>query len=246
MHTRYAFAVVATSVIAMANAADTDYDQFISSLSYNWQNEFSDLRYQVAQLQQDNPSQYSQLAAALGVKAGSSIDVPSQYNPVWASKFVQAAGLYTPPAAPTFDPAQAKPTAAADNTDNLGDNLFASALEAKPSDQEDSADNSQGSDDSDDSQGTTSHKSSKNSKSTNASSHHKTSSGDDESDSGDGLDDEDDSDATTSQQFGNPIVGSLNTDDGPIIPSGQGYSGATTLVAGFLTLALPLLASSLF
>ncbi|KAJ1721021.1 hypothetical protein LPJ53_004412 [Coemansia erecta] len=254
MRTGYAFAVAATLAITVAGAADTDYDQFISSLSYNWQNEFSDLRYQVAQLQQDDPSQYSQLAAALGLKAGATINVPSQYDPVWASKFVQAAGLYTPPAAPTFDPAQATPTAAAQNSDSLGDNLFASALQAKPSDQEDSDDSDSqdnGDDDSGDSKGTASHKSTKSSnssKNSKSSSHHKTSSADDdnESDAGESLDDEDEGDGSTSQQFGNPIVGSLNTNDGPIIPSGQGYSGGTQLVAGFITLALPLLASSLF
>ncbi|KAJ2786346.1 hypothetical protein GGI15_001592 [Coemansia interrupta] len=246
MRTGYALALAATLAGLVSAATDTDYDQFISSLSYNWQNEFSDLRYQVAQLQQDDPAQYSQLAAALGLKAGATISVPSQYDPVWASKFVQAAGLYTPPA-PTFDPAQATPTAAAQqqNSDNLSDNLFASALQEKPSEQEDGSDDGGGA--SDEGEDSVSHKSSKSSKSSKGSktaTQHRTSSADDESDAGESLDDEED--VTTSQQFGNPIVGSLNTNDGPIIPSGQGYSAAAPLLAGLLTLALPLLTSSLF
>ncbi|KAJ2632440.1 hypothetical protein H4R22_001252 [Coemansia sp. RSA 1290] len=76
----------------------------MSSLSYNWQNQFSDLRYQVDQLQKTDPEKYAQLAASLGLKPGAKINVPSQYSPEWASMFVQAANLYTPPVHTQEDP----------------------------------------------------------------------------------------------------------------------------------------------
>ncbi|KAJ2794785.1 hypothetical protein H4R21_005363 [Coemansia helicoidea] len=199
-------------LLAGAARGDSDYDSFMSSLSYNWQNEFVDLRYQLDDLQRNDPDQYNQLAASLGLKPGTKISVPSQYSPEWASKFVAAAHLYTPPA-PSDDATQLPtPTSAS-------------------------------ADDSKSSSGST------------ASSHHTTSHGgtdDDHSDDGDSstLDAEDDLDSPDgssarsssstsksksrtsktdggSTQFGNPVVGSIG--DGPIVPSGQGYSAAAAL-----------------
>ncbi|KAJ2842185.1 hypothetical protein J3B02_005654, partial [Coemansia erecta] len=207
MRVHIAQAIISTIALVAFAAADTDYDKFMSSLSYNWQNEFSDLRYQVAQLQKDDPQAYSQLAAQLGLKADANIDVPSQFNADWASKFVQAAGLYTPPAA-TFDPAQAKPTAADQaSQSDLDGNLFASALAAEPTSNENSDGNSSDIEDSPSSH----NKSKSKSNISSDSAHHKsTASHDDNSDSDndagsedDGNDDDDDN--NTSQQFGNPV-----------------------------------------
>ncbi|KAJ1871979.1 hypothetical protein LPJ57_005127 [Coemansia sp. RSA 486] len=252
-------ALAAISTVALVTiAADTDYQSFMDSLSYNWQNEFSDLRYQIVQLQKDDPQAYSQLAAQMGLKAGATISIPSQFDKTWASMFVQAAGLYTPPAA-TFDPAQAKPTAT-DQADenNLDGNLFASALEAKPSsknseDKENTDDNeSDNSDDSNDDNSSddgndiedllSSHSKSKGSSS---SSHHKSTKSQDDADSDADSEDngDEDDDDNTSQQFGNPVVGNLNTGNTPIVPTGQGYSSAGALAVGALSLAMPVVLS---
>ncbi|KAJ2725636.1 hypothetical protein GGI07_001136 [Coemansia sp. Benny D115] len=234
---RLLFGIAAAFLLLAVRAEDTDYDSFMASLSYNWQNEFSDLRYQVAQLQKDNPQQYNQLAAQLGLKQGASINVPSQFDAGWASKFVQAAGLYTPPAvtqaAATFDPLEAKPTAA--QAASLDDgNLFASALKATPTaaskDADDDDSDSQDDDgENDDNSGNDStHASSTKKKSSSSASGSKSSSkSKNSSSSDDSGDDNVDSEEEVSQQFGNPIVGSLNTDNAPIVPSGQGYSSAT-------------------
>ncbi|KAJ1822689.1 hypothetical protein LPJ56_000718 [Coemansia sp. RSA 2599] len=248
MRVNFVLASIST-IVLVAIAADTDYDKFMNSLSYNWQNEFSDLRYQVAQLQKDDPQAYSQLAAQLGLKAGANIDVPSQFNAQWASKFVQAAGLYTPPAA-TFDPAQAKPTAADQpDKENLDGNLFASALAAETTgSNENSSDgdvsDSKGNDSSDIEDLLSSHSGSK-TKGSSSSSHHKTSAshedGDDDSEGN--SDDGEEKDNDTSQQFGNPVVGNLNTDNTPIVPSGQGYSAGQALAISALSLTMPFVLS---
>ncbi|KAJ2804133.1 hypothetical protein H4R20_002625 [Coemansia guatemalensis] len=179
----------------------TDYDNFMSSLSYNWQNEFSDLRYQLDALQKEDPEKYSQLAASLGLKPGTKISVPSQYSPEWASKFVTAANLYTPPAAtadPTLvaTPTISKVTAESDNSDSAVTHLI-TEIDSESGSASD-GESEKGSDGS-------------NSEDTEATS---------------GLD-ENTEPADT--QFGNPIVGSMDDDGSPIMPTGQGYSAAPTI-----------------
>ncbi|KAJ2684737.1 hypothetical protein IWW39_004734 [Coemansia spiralis] len=175
---------------------DADFDNFMSSLSYNWQNEFSDLRYQIDQLQKTDPAKYSALGASLGLKAGQQIQVPSQYSPQWASQFVMAAGLYTPPppSAATFNPASATPTAVVATTTGplTPTGISISGLMIS----------------------TTATATITNDTHSSGGSHH---SGDAEATAG--LDTQ-----NTSSQFGNPIAGNLNTDDTPIIPSGIGYN----------------------
>ncbi|KAJ2382964.1 hypothetical protein H4S02_005510 [Coemansia sp. RSA 2611] len=177
----------------------------MSSLSYNWQNEFSDLRYQVDQLQKTDPAKYSALGASLGLKAGQQIQVPSQYSPQWASQFVMAAGLYTPPppSAATFNPASATPTAVVATTTgpltptgiSISGLMISTTATATATASGSSAEIT-------------------NDTHSSGGSHH---SGDAEATAG--LDTQ-----NTSSQFGNPIAGNLNTDDTPIIPSGIGYN----------------------
>ncbi|KAJ2490387.1 hypothetical protein IWW37_003204 [Coemansia sp. RSA 2050] len=182
---------------------DTDFDNFMSSLSYNWQNEFSDLRYQVDQLQKTDPAKYNALGASLGLKAGQQIQVPSQFSPQWASQFVMAAGLYTPPA-PTFDPATATPTAVVATTTgpltptgiSISGLMISTTGTATVS-------------------GSSAEITSGNDIHSSGGSHH---SGDSEEATA-GLDTQ-----NTSSQFGNPITGDLNTNDTPIVPSGIGYN----------------------
>ncbi|KAJ1665780.1 hypothetical protein IW140_003295 [Coemansia sp. RSA 1813] len=187
----------------------TDYDNFMSSLSYNWQNEFSDLRYQVDQLQKTDPLKYQQLAAQLGLKPGAQIDVPSQFNGVWASKFVMGAGLYTPPAAPTqaatFDPSQAKPTD--------GSSLLITAVLTGNSATPSATDDGQSVEVSTLSDGSV------------TTVEHSNGSSDDAEDVASDLDSADPS-TSMFEQDGNPIVGNFNTDFTPIAPTGIGYSAA--------------------
>ncbi|KAJ2744475.1 hypothetical protein GGI20_002949 [Coemansia sp. BCRC 34301] len=187
---------------------DADFDGFMSSLSYNWQNEFSDLRYQVDQLQKTDPAKYSALGASLGLKPGQQIQVPSQYSPQWASQFVMAAGLYTPPA-PTFDPATATPTpttALAGSSSLAGISISGlmqptvTGSNGAPSSSVESSEASSGG-------------------LSGSGSHH-----------GDAATSGLDTSSSVSQQFGNPIAGNLNTDDTPIIPSGIGYNTGATII----------------
>ncbi|KAJ1945160.1 hypothetical protein FBU59_002390 [Linderina macrospora] len=215
--------------VAMARS-DDDYESFISSLSYNWQNEFSDLRYQVDQLQKDDPQKYQALALALGLKPGMAIDVPSQYNAMWASQFVQAAGLYTPPApkpATTFDETKATPTK--DSSDSINISISVPTPSATST-----GDNS--SKDAESSDGES--KSGKgNSKKPS-------------SDSDDSAADDDDDDASsshsksknTSVQYGNPVVSNLNFQTQGVKPTGTGYNGAPSHTAPFTAGALALVA----
>ncbi|KAJ2034267.1 hypothetical protein GGI13_003715 [Coemansia sp. RSA 455] len=195
----------------------------MSSLSYNWQNEFSDLRYQVDQLQKTDPAKYSALGANLGLKPGQQVQVPSQYSPQWASQFVMAAGLYTPPA-PTFDPATATPTTPSGisisglmiSTTATGSATVSGSVTVLGS-------------------VTVSGSATGSAAAITSESHH---SGDSKSQhSGDaataGLDTE-----SGSAQFGNPIAGNINTNDTPIIPSGIGYSSASKHTYSLLLLIL--------
>ncbi|KAJ2557466.1 hypothetical protein EV175_001334 [Coemansia sp. RSA 1933] len=189
--------MVALYTMWKVSLGDTsDYDNFMSSLSYNWQDEFSDLRYQVDQLQKTDPLKYQQLAAQLGLKPGAQIDVPSQYNAVWASKFVMGAGLYTPPA-PSIDPAQATPTGSA--------SVAVTAVTTGSPTTTAGEQSVEISTRSDGSVVTIEHSSSMETE-----------------DADNGLD----STTSVFEQDGNPIVGSLNTDFNPIAPTGTGYSGA--------------------
>ncbi|KAJ2687848.1 hypothetical protein GGH99_003170 [Coemansia sp. RSA 1285] len=201
----------------------TDYDNFMSSLSYNWQNEFSDLRYQVDQLQKTDPLKYQQLAAQLGLKPGTQIDVPSQFNDKWASKFVMAAGLYTPPAptqAATFNPSEASPTGASSQLLITAVKTDGESATPLPSSGDESADLSAMSGDS-----AVTAASDHSSHDAKHSSH-----GDNSEDATSGLDDAIDSSTSVFQQNGNPVVGSINTDFNPIVPSGTGYSASSAVV----------------
>ncbi|KAJ2582221.1 hypothetical protein GGH95_001654 [Coemansia sp. RSA 1836] len=205
----------------------------MSSLSYNWQNEFSDLRYQIDQLQKTDPAKYSALGASLGLKPGQQIQVPSQYSPQWASQFVMAAGLYTPPA-PTFDPASATPTAVVTTASGLPltptgisiSGLMLSTTTATSSGVSGSVVVVSGSSGSAEITASGS----------NSGSHH---SGSDAAATA-GLDTHS-STPTGSPQFGNPIAGNLNTDDTPIIPSGIGYNSGNTLSTSLLFLCFLLI-----
>ncbi|KAJ1849595.1 hypothetical protein LPJ70_000377 [Coemansia sp. RSA 2708] len=208
------FVTLATALLASSALvqADADYDSFMSSLSYNWQNEFSDLRYQVEQLQKNDPQKYSQLAASLGLKAGTKISIPSQYSPDWASKFVQAANLYTPPQNTNDDAKDvATPTnSLIESIENLTQLITATAND----DGEDSDSKSDGSDDEDHSD-QSDEKSNDDSAST-----------DGDGEAASGLDSDG---GSTSTQFGNPIVGNFNGANTPIVPTGQGYSAAASV-----------------
>ncbi|KAJ2883798.1 hypothetical protein IWW38_005503, partial [Coemansia aciculifera] len=202
---------------------DSDFDGFMSSLSYNWQNEFSDLRYQVDQLQKTDPAKYSALGASLGLKPGQQVQVPSQFSPQWASQFVMAAGLYTPPA-PTFDPATATPTATAAAAVSVGvSGISISGLMVVPTTASGSAISS--SDDGDDGgseSGSGSHGAGA-AATGGLDSHHHSSA-------------KPSSSTSESVQFGNPIAGNLNTADTPIVPTGIGYNQGTALQAPFVAL----------
>ncbi|KAJ1904743.1 hypothetical protein LPJ81_002320 [Coemansia sp. IMI 209127] len=181
----------------------------MSSLSYNWQNEFSDLRYQVDQLQKTDPLKYQQLAATLGLKPGQQIDVPSQFDGVWASKFVMGADLYTPPvptAADTFDPSQATPTGSVASLLSTAGITDSAAVSTQ---NEESVSTMSGG-----SVVTLEHS-------------HRSSGG---SSDDEGLDSLAASSTSLFQQNGNPIVGMLNTNYSPIVPTGIGYSKAAPQV----------------
>ncbi|KAJ2160527.1 hypothetical protein GGF46_002176 [Coemansia sp. RSA 552] len=224
-------ALLVGSFLANVALGDTeDYESFMSSLSYNWQNQFSDLRYQVDHLQKVDPQKYDQLAAELGLKPGTKISVPSQYSPKWASKFVDAAQLYTPPAAThaTDDLEVATPTAPA--TDDAGGSLtelvhFITTLD-KDNDDDDDDDDKSGGDDKGDKQSSKSRDHSQS----------KDSSDQDESDD-EGLDDAEEA-VSTSTQFGNPVVGSFDGERTPVVPTGQGYSAATAVAPHLAALLL--------
>ncbi|KAJ1965604.1 hypothetical protein GGI12_000655 [Dipsacomyces acuminosporus] len=210
-------------------SADDDFNSFMSSLSFNWQNQFSDLRYQVDQLKKNDPEKYQQLASSLGLKPGASINVPSLFNAKWASGFVSAAGLYTPPEHPaaedTFDPESATPTA----TTKGPKPTKAPATSDKHKKTDDAA--SATADDMDNVETSESrkHKSTK-------SKARSTSAKDDEN----ALDDVDHS---TYVQNGNPIVGDISNLHAPIKPTGQAYSGATlkaTTASAYIALPLAL------
>ncbi|KAJ2480746.1 hypothetical protein IWW56_002259 [Coemansia sp. RSA 2131] len=198
---------------------DTDYDNFMSSLSFNWQNEFSDLRYQVDQLQKTDPQKYNELAASLGLKPGTKVSIPSQYSPVWASKFVQAAGLYTPPATVAEDATHVPtPTSSLQSIDDLTQLITVTADDNTKSDDSDGSDESDGSEGSNGSVELDDNHS-----------HGKSNDGNSSDDTGgaSGLDTPDED--NTSLQFGNPIVGGFSGGNTPIVPSGQGYSTATSV-----------------
>ncbi|KAJ2064897.1 hypothetical protein GGI17_000704 [Coemansia sp. S146] len=196
----------------------------MSSLSYNWQNEFSDLRYQIDQLQKTDPAKYSALGASLGLKPGQQIQVPSQYSPQWASQFVMAAGLYTPPA-PTFDPASATPTtgSAAPSGISISGLMISTTATATATATVTASGSATGS--------------GSGSAAVTGDSHHSSESKSQHS--GDaataGLDTE-----SGSPQFGNPIAGNINTNATPIIPSGIGYSSASKYTCSLVLLIVPL------
>ncbi|KAI9501183.1 hypothetical protein BX070DRAFT_228472 [Coemansia spiralis] len=193
--------------IVGGTTADTaDYASFMSSLSYNWQNEFSDLRYQVEQLQHTDPQQYQQLAAQLGLKPGTQIDVPSQFDATWASKFVAAAQLYTPPAA-TVETMLETGGASTINSGLLITAQVTASVGASDLEGDSASVNESESDGGDSSHGA-----------------HKHSSGTSDEGATDGLDSE-----PTFTQNGNPVVGQLNTANTPIVPSGHGYSAAPSI-----------------
>ncbi|KAJ2355097.1 hypothetical protein IWW50_002829 [Coemansia erecta] len=215
---------------------DTDYESFMSSLSDNWQNEFSDLRYQVEQLQKTDPQKYSQLAASLGLKSGTKISIPSQYSPEWASKFVQAAGLYTPPPATVADDPMSVATPTSNLIHSIGEITQQQSTATADSDDDDGSSDSLDDDDADDSNSSKNKKPAAGGKSSN-----------DDGSSGDGggtsgLDATDDENTDT--QYGNPVVGNFNGGNTPIVPSGQGYSAATSVrplalhVLGTMTLSM--------
>ncbi|KAJ2503329.1 hypothetical protein GGH96_000350 [Coemansia sp. RSA 1972] len=213
-------------LLSIGTMGDSDYDSFMSSLSFNWQNEFSDLRYQVDQLQKTDPQKYNELAASLGLKPGTKVSIPSQYSPVWASKFVQAAGLYTPPATVAEDPTHVPtPTnSSLKSIDDLTQLITVTADDSTKSDGSDESDSTDGSDATDGSEG------SNNAESDDTHSNGKKSNdGNSSDDTGgaSGLDTPDEE--NTSQQFGNPIVGGFSGGNTPIVPSGQGYSAATSV-----------------
>ncbi|PIA14750.1 hypothetical protein COEREDRAFT_82505 [Coemansia reversa NRRL 1564] len=182
----------------------TDYDNFMSSLSYNWQNEFSGLRYQLDSLQKEDPDQYNQLAASLGLKPGTKISIPSLYSPQWASKFVAAADLYTPPAVTADSTPAATPTISKGSTDKSESGSVVTHLTTATDDVSDNSSDSE-------SEGSSEASDSKDTEATEATS---------------GLDENTDSADT---QFGNPIVGTIDNNDSPIIPTGHGYSTASTV-----------------
>ncbi|KAJ2078641.1 hypothetical protein H4R24_004341 [Coemansia sp. RSA 988] len=173
----------------------------MSSLSYNWQNEFSDLRYQLDGLQKEDPEKYNQLAASLGLKPGTKISVPSQYSPQWASKFVSAANLYTPPVETADSTLVATPTISKISTETDNSNSAVTHLITAT---DDVSENESGSESD------------------------KVSGGSDSEDTEiiSGLDENTD---PTDTQFGNPIVGSMDNNGSPIMPTGQGYSIAPTV-----------------
>ncbi|KAI8321388.1 hypothetical protein GQ54DRAFT_311837 [Martensiomyces pterosporus] len=199
--------------------ADDSYNSFMNSLSSNWQNEFSDLRYQVDQLQKTDPQKYQALALSLGLKPGMQVSVPSLFDAQWASMFVNAAGLYTPPAptlpAATYNPANALPTASV-FIPTVSVNVATATSGSQSHDV--SASNDMESDGS-------------------SGAHQKTSKSKSHTAGDDGLDDVD---QDTSIQYGNPIVGDIG-DNTPIKPSGHGYSGAAMILAAASTyFALPI------
>ncbi|KAJ2785881.1 hypothetical protein H4R18_000270 [Coemansia javaensis] len=226
------FVVVAALLLGGA-LGDSDYDNFMSSLSYNWQNEFADLRYQLDDMQRNDPDQYSQLAASMGLKPGTKISIPSEYSPEWASRFVAAAHLYTPPAPSAADTDAPTATGTDDSDDDHSGASSTLGTVHRPttsSTKSGSKDQSDGSDDGDnmstddsgsgdsadgeDSESDSSPATSK-SKSKSKSSTKSTASSDDGDADSDGG----------STQFGNPIVGDVNNNT-PIRPTGQGYSAA--------------------
>ncbi|KAJ2007637.1 hypothetical protein H4R26_000657 [Coemansia thaxteri] len=214
---RLTLASVMLGCLVAVVRSDSDFDGFMSSLSYNWQNEFSDLRYQVDQLQKTDPQKYSALAASLGLKPGMQVSVPSQFSPAWASQFVMAAGLYTPPVH-TVDTAVPTPTQSLASIDTQATGSV-TPTGISISGLMDFTSNSSGN-----SQAATSggHASSGGHTSSDGSHHH----------SDDGTAGLDQSSSQGSPQFGNPVVGNLNTDDAPIIPSGTGYSTSAPKAKG--------------
>ncbi|KAJ1948547.1 hypothetical protein EC988_005133 [Linderina pennispora] len=213
--------------------SDDDYSSFISSLSYNWQNEYSDLRFQVNQLQKNDPQQYQALVLALGLKPGSTVSVPSEYDEKWASKFVQAVGLYTPPAPnseQTFDEAKATPTKGSDDSGNI---VISVPTHSPTSSSDDGSDmeSSEGADSGDVSGSDGSKSASKKKKPASA--------------SGDSSADEESTlssrkSKSSSVQYGNPVVSNLDFQTQGIRPTGTGYSAAalasTPFAAGTLAL----------
>ncbi|KAJ1780209.1 hypothetical protein LPJ77_000682 [Coemansia sp. RSA 2523] len=215
-------------LLSISALGDSDYDSFMSSLSFNWQNEFSDLRYQVDQLQKTDPQKYNELAASLGLKPGTKVSIPSQYSPVWASKFVQAAGLYTPPATTAEDPTHV-PTPTNSSLQSIDD---LTQLITVTADDSTKSDDSDGSDEEDESDATEGSDGSQGSHSAESDDNHsngkKSNDGNSSDDTGgaSGLDTPDEE--NTSLQFGNPIVGGFSGGNTPIVPTGQGYSAATS------------------
>ncbi|KAJ2137034.1 hypothetical protein IW136_003668 [Coemansia sp. RSA 678] len=208
-------------LLSTSALGDSDYDSFMSSLSFNWQNEFSDLRYQVDQLQKTDPQKYNELAASLGLKPGTKVSIPSQYSPVWASKFVQAAGLYTPPAT-TAEDATRVPTPTNSSLQSIDD---LTQLITVTADDSTKSDDSDGSDEPDESDATEGSQGSHGAESDDTHSHKSNNSSDD-SGGASGLDTPDEE--NTSLQFGNPIVGGFSGGNTPIVPTGQGYSAASS------------------
>ncbi|KAJ1726972.1 hypothetical protein LPJ61_004841 [Coemansia biformis] len=199
----------------------------MSSLSYNWQNEFVDLRYQVDDLQRNDPDQYNQLATAMGLKPGAKISIPSEYSPEWASRFVAAAHLYTPAAA-TEEATQAPTPTNVDNSAASSTHESIHLVTAHSSEASDSPDDGSLSDEEDGSSsgGRSSSRGSSSSKHASKSTSRSDASGanDSGSEPDNGIDQASDD---ASVQFGNPVVGNMS--NGPVVPTGQGYSAAATL-----------------
>ncbi|KAJ2813799.1 hypothetical protein H4S07_000405 [Coemansia furcata] len=209
----------------MVVRGDADFDGFMSSLSYNWQNEFSDLRYQIDQLQKTDPAKYQALGASMGLKPGQQVQVPSQYSPQWASQFVMAAGLYTPPA-PTFNPASATPTATGASLlpVSISGLMISTTATASATATAAVSTTAQITGHSDGGSSAAQH-------SGGSSAGHHSSGGDAAATAG--LDTQ-----SVSEQFGNPIAGNLNTNATPIIPSGIGYNGGTKVAYSFILLLM--------
>ncbi|KAJ1893784.1 hypothetical protein LPJ66_005555 [Kickxella alabastrina] len=237
---RSSISIVLFGISLVIAQKDKAFESFMSNLSYNWQNEFPDLRYQVARLQQDDPAKYNELVAQLGLKAGSQISIPSQFNYAWASQFVMAAGIYKPTAHQEANPQEAKPTG---NTDKTDGDSFQSALGMLTGfDQTNTATkiNSNNKDDHNDGGELSSvvivneednkSRTSTSTTPTRSSSTRSTGPTSKSSDINNDDDNDNNKDSKASQQFGNPIVGSINKDNVQIIPSGQGYSGAQHLI----------------
>ncbi|ORX73089.1 hypothetical protein DL89DRAFT_87903 [Linderina pennispora] len=210
--------------VAMARS-DDDYSSFISSLSYNWQNEYSDLRFQVNQLQKNDPQQYQALVLALGLKPG----VYSQ-RAVGVRREVGIEVCPAPNSEQTFDEAKATPTKGTDDSGNI---VISVPTHSPTSSSDDGSDmeSSEGTDSGDVSGSEGSKSASKKKKPASA--------------SGDSSADEESTPSShksksSSVQYGNPVVSNLDFQTQGVRPTGTGYNAAalasTPFAAGTLAL----------